>query len=83
LQAFLSFYGENLFRTDLCPSALRPVRDGIGSLLDQSGRRDAGATPALCFGAEQTLLRCRTATSTSNQIVAGDVVLADRNCHNQ
>jgi arginine decarboxylase len=84
-KAFYDFYGENLFRTDLAV-ALGPLRE-IGSLLDHSGPvADAERHAARVFGAEQTYF-VLNGTSTSNQIVAhsaivaGDVVLADRNCH--
>ncbi|HTU78419.1 MAG TPA: Orn/Lys/Arg decarboxylase N-terminal domain-containing protein [Solirubrobacteraceae bacterium] len=84
-KAFYDFYGENLFRTDLAV-ALGPLRE-LGSLLDHSGRvKEAEANAARIFGAEQTYF-VLNGTSTANQIVAhsaivaGDVVLADRNCH--
>jgi arginine decarboxylase len=84
-KAFYDFYGENLFRTDLAV-ALGPLRE-IGSLLDHSGPvAEAERHAARVFGAEQTYF-VLNGTSTSNQIVAhsaivaGDVVLADRNCH--
>jgi arginine decarboxylase len=84
-KAFYDFYGENLFRTDLAV-ALGPLRE-LGSLLDHSGKvKEAEANAARIFGAEQTYF-VLNGTSTANQIVAhsaivaGDVVLADRNCH--
>ena len=84
-KAFYDFYGENLFRTDLSV-ALGPLRE-LGSLLDHSARvGDAERNAARIFGADSTFF-VLNGTSTANQIVAhscvtaGDVVLADRNCH--
>ncbi|HTX45289.1 MAG TPA: Orn/Lys/Arg decarboxylase N-terminal domain-containing protein [Solirubrobacteraceae bacterium] len=84
-KAFYDFYGENLFRTDLAV-ALGPLRE-IGSLLDHSGAvLEAERHAARVFGADRSYF-VLNGTSTSNQIVAhsaivaGDVVLADRNCH--
>lgn len=84
-KAFYDFYGENLFRTDLAV-ALGPLRE-LGSLLDHSGKViEAERNAARIFGAEDTFF-VLNGTSTANQIVAhsaivaGEVVLADRNCH--
>jgi len=81
-RAFYDFYGETLFRTDLSVSVSE-----LGSLLDHSGAVQAAeANAARVFGANQTYF-VLNGTSTSNRIVAhscvvaGDVVLADRNCH--
>ncbi len=81
-KAFYDFYGENLFRSDLSVSV-----GELGSLLDHSGRVEAAErNAARIFGAETTFF-VLNGTSTANQIVAhsaivaGDVVLADRNCH--
>ena len=81
-KAFYDFYGETLFRTDLSVSVAE-----LGSLLDHSGVvGEAEKNAARVFGAESTYF-VLNGTSTSNQIVAhacvvaGDVVLADRNCH--
>ena len=81
-KAFFDFYGENLFRTDLSVSVAE-----LGSLLDHSGTvGEAERNAARIFGADMTFF-VLNGTSTSNQIVAhscvvaGDVVLADRNCH--
>jgi arginine decarboxylase len=81
-KAFYDFYGENLFRTDLSVSVSE-----LGSLLDHSGRvAEAERSAARIFGADMTFF-VLNGTSTANQIVAhsaivaGDVVLADRNCH--
>lgn len=81
-KAFYDFYGENLFRTDLSVSVSE-----LGSLLDHSGPvAEAERNAARIFGADMTFF-VLNGTSTANQIVAhsaiiaGDVVLADRNCH--
>jgi arginine decarboxylase len=81
-QAFYDFYGENLFRTDLSVSV-----GELGSLLDHSGPvAESERNAARIFGADMTFF-VLNGTSTANQIVAhsaivaGDVVLADRNCH--
>jgi arginine decarboxylase len=81
-KAFYDFYGETLFRTDLSVSVAE-----LGSLLDHSGVVGlAEKKAARIFGADATYF-VLNGTSTSNQIVAhacvvaGDVVLADRNCH--
>ena len=81
-KAFYDFYGETLFRTDLSVSVAE-----LGSLLDHSGVvGQAERNAARVFGADATYF-VLNGTSTSNQIVAhacvvaGDVVLADRNCH--
>jgi arginine decarboxylase len=81
-KAFYDFYGENLFRTDLSVSV-----GELGSLLDHSGPvAESERNAARIFGADMTFF-VLNGTSTANQIVAhsaivaGDVVLADRNCH--
>jgi arginine decarboxylase len=81
-KAFYDFYGENLFRTDLSVSVAE-----LGSLLDHSGPvAESERNAARIFGADMTYF-VLNGTSTANQIVAhsaivaGDVVLADRNCH--
>ena len=81
-KAFYDFYGENLFRTDLSVSVSE-----LGSLLDHSGPvAESERNAARIFGADTTFF-VLNGTSTANQIVAhsaivaGDVVLADRNCH--
>jgi arginine decarboxylase len=81
-KAFYDFYGENLFRSDLSVSVSE-----LGSLLDHSGMvADAERNAARIFGADMTYF-VLNGTSTANQIVAhsaivaGDIVLADRNCH--
>jgi arginine decarboxylase len=81
-KAFYDYYGENLFRTDLSVSVAE-----LGSLLDHSGPvAESERNAARVFGADMTFF-VLNGTSTANQIVAhsaivaGDVVLADRNCH--
>ncbi len=81
-KAFYDYYGENLFRTDLSVSVAE-----LGSLLDHSGPvAESERNAARIFGADMTYF-VLNGTSTANQIVAhsaivaGDVVLADRNCH--
>jgi arginine decarboxylase len=81
-KASYDFYGENLFRTDLSVSVTE-----LGSLLDHSGPvAESERNAARIFGADMTFF-VLNGTSTANQIVAhsaivaGDVVLADRNCH--
>lgn len=81
-KAFYEFYGETLFRTDLSVSV-----GELGSLLDHSGAvGEAEKNASRVFGSEATYF-VLNGTSTANQIVAhnsiiaGDVVLADRNCH--
>jgi arginine decarboxylase len=81
-RAFHDFFGEQVFRSDLSVSVPE-----LGSLLDHSGPAGAAeANAARIFGADLTFF-VLNGTSTANQIVghscvvAGDVVLADRNCH--
>jgi arginine decarboxylase len=81
-KAFYDYYGENLFRSDLSVSVSE-----LGSLLDHSGPvAESERNAARIFGADMTYF-VLNGTSTANQIVAhsaivaGDVVLADRNCH--
>jgi arginine decarboxylase len=81
-KAFYDFYGERLFRTDVSVSV-----GELGSLLDHSGPiGEAERAAARAFGSDFSLF-VLNGTSTANQIVAqscvvaGDIVLADRNCH--
>jgi len=81
-KAFLTFYGEQLLRSDLSVS----VGD-VGSLNDHSGPvGDAERDAARVFGADQTYFVIG-GSSASNQIILrsavadGDVALVDRNCH--
>lgn len=80
--AFHDFFGENMLRADLSVSVPQ-----LGSLLDHTAAvATAEKDAAEVFGAEHTYF-VTNGTSTSNQIVfhgtvvAGDVVLIDRNCH--
>ncbi|PWR73062.1 Orn/Lys/Arg family decarboxylase [Methanospirillum lacunae] len=81
-RAFHTFFGEQLFRSDLSISV-----DELGSLLDHSGPiGKAEKYAAKVFGADKTYF-VTNGTSTANKIVffgavtEGDVVLVDRNCH--
>jgi arginine/lysine/ornithine decarboxylase/CheY-like chemotaxis protein len=81
-QAFFSFFGENLLRSDLSVSVAE-----LGSLLDHSGPIGAGeAYAASVFGADRTYY-VTNGTSTSNRVVLmanvtrGQATLCDRNCH--
>src|SRR6516162_6507534 len=81
-RVFHDFFGEQVFRSDLSVSVPE-----LGSLLDHSGPAGAAeANAARVFGADMSFF-VLNGTSTANQIVAhscivaGDVVLADRNCH--
>ena len=76
------FYGENSFRADLSISVPE-----LGSLLEHdSVIGEAERNAADTFGADRTFF-VLNGTSTANKIVwsgrviAGDVVLVDRNCH--
>jgi lysine decarboxylase/arginine decarboxylase len=81
-RAFHSFFGEQLFRSDLSISV-----GELGSLLDHSGPvGEAERYAAKVFGADQTYF-VTNGTSTANKIVffgsvtKDDIVLVDRNCH--
>ncbi|MFH0967364.1 MAG: Orn/Lys/Arg decarboxylase N-terminal domain-containing protein [Methanobacteriota archaeon] len=81
-RAFHTFFGEQLFRSDLSISV-----DELGSLLDHSGPiGKAEKYAAKVFGADMTYF-VTNGTSTANKIVffgsvtQGDIVLVDRNCH--
>lgn len=81
-RAFHTFFGEQLFRSDLSISVPE-----LGSLLDHSGPvGKAERYAAKVFGADMTYF-VTNGTSTANKIAffgsvnAGDIVLADRNCH--
>lgn len=81
-QAFYSFFGENLFRSDLSVSV-----EELGSLLSHSGPIGEGeAYAASVFGADRTYY-VTNGTSTSNRVVVmaaitrGQIALCDRNCH--
>ncbi|MGB8891233.1 MAG: Orn/Lys/Arg decarboxylase N-terminal domain-containing protein [Methanoregula sp.] len=81
-RVFHSFFGEQLFRSDLSISV-----GELGSLLDHSGPvGEAERYAAKVFGADQTYF-VTNGTSTANKIVffgsvtKDDIVLVDRNCH--
>jgi ornithine decarboxylase len=79
---FVDFFGQNLFRADLCNADV-----AMGDLLIHEGAAyDAEAHAATVFNADRTYFVVN-GTSTSNKIVAsalltpGDVALFDRNNH--
>lgn len=79
---FYDFYGENIFRTDLCNADVR-----LGDLLIHDGpAKQAELHAAKVFNADYTYL-VLNGTSTSNKIclnailTPGDFVLFDRNNH--
>ena len=79
---FHSFFGEQLFRSDLSISV-----GELGSLLDHSGPvGEAERYAAKVFGADMTYF-VTNGTSTANKIVyfgrvtQDDIVMVDRNCH--
>ena len=79
---FFDFFGENVLRADLSISVPE-----LGSLLPHSGVvGEAERNAAGAFGADRTFF-VTNGTSTSNkivwhgQVVEGDVVVVDRNCH--
>ncbi len=81
-RAFHTFFGEQLFRSDLSISV-----GELGSLLDHSGPVGAAERyAAKVFGADQTYF-VTNGTSTANKIVffgrvtKDDIVIVDRNCH--
>lgn len=81
-RAFMSFYGEQMLRSDLSISV-----EELGSLNDHSGPVGAAEREAArIFGADQTYFSVG-GSSASNEIVLhasvadGDIVLVDRNCH--
>jgi ornithine decarboxylase len=79
---FVEFFGQNLFRADLCNADV-----AMGDLLiHQGAANDAEAHAAAVFNADRTYF-VLNGTSSSNKIVAGalltpgDVALFDRNNH--
>lgn len=81
-RAFLQFFGERLFRSDLSVSVSE-----LGSLLEHNGPiGTAERAAAKIFGADYTFF-VTNGTSTANKIVwhalvaPNDLVLVDRNCH--
>ena len=81
-QLFFKYFGESIFRNDLCNADV-----DLGDLLIHEGpANDAQQHAARIFGADQTYF-VLNGTSTSNKVVAnavlrrGDLVLFDRNNH--
>ena len=81
-KSFVDFFGENLFRADLCNADVK-----LGDLLIHEGPAyDAQKHAAKVFNADKTYFVLNGA-STANRIVAnaivapGDLVLFDRNNH--
>ncbi|MEO6531969.1 MAG: Orn/Lys/Arg decarboxylase N-terminal domain-containing protein, partial [Pseudolysinimonas sp.] len=81
-RAFLEFFGEELFRSDLSISV-----GELGSLLDHSGPiGEAERNAARIFGADRTYF-VTNGSSTSNRVILmasvtrNQIALCDRNCH--
>ena len=81
-EAFFSYFGENLLRSDLSVSV-----GELGSLLDHSGPIGAAeANAARVFGADRSYF-VTNGTSTSNRVVLmanvtrNQATICDRNCH--
>jgi arginine decarboxylase len=81
-RAFLEFFGEELFRSDLSISV-----GELGSLLDHSGPiGEAERCAARVFGADRTYF-VTNGSSTSNRVILmssvtrNQIALCDRNCH--
>lgn len=81
-KAFVDFYGEQMFRSDLSISV-----GELGSLNDHNGPLlEAEKNAARVFGADYTYFSVG-GSSASNEIILhsavtdGDTVLVDRNCH--
>lgn len=81
-QLFFKYFGENIFRNDLCNADV-----DLGDLLIHEGPAvEAQKNAARIFGADRTYF-ILNGTSTSNKVVtsavlrAGDLVLFDRNNH--
>ncbi|WP_298705428.1 ornithine decarboxylase SpeF [uncultured Veillonella sp.] len=81
-RAFFDFYGENLFRSDLCNADVK-----LGDLLIHEGPAcDAQQHAAQVFNADKTYF-VLNGTSSSNKMVTnallapGDIILYDRNNH--
>lgn len=81
-RAFLNFYGEQMFRSDLSVSA-----DALGSLNDHSGPTgEAEKYAAKVFGADHTFFSVGGSSASNlmimrSSIADGDIALVDRNCH--
>lgn len=81
-RAFFSFFGEEMFRSDLSISV-----GELGSLLDHSGAIGEGEKyAARVFGAHRTYT-VTNGSSTSNRVIMmasvtrDEIALCDRNCH--
>ncbi|MEO8526774.1 MAG: Orn/Lys/Arg decarboxylase N-terminal domain-containing protein, partial [Caldimonas sp.] len=81
-RAFVEFFGEELFRSDLSISV-----GEVGSLLDHSGPiGEAEHNAARVFGADRTYF-VTNGSSTSNRVILmasvtrDQIALCDRNCH--
>lgn len=81
-KAFFDFYGENLFRSDMCNADVK-----LGDLLIHEGSaKEAQKFAARVFNADKTYF-VLNGTSSANKVVTnalltrGDVVLFDRNNH--
>jgi arginine decarboxylase len=81
-RAFVEFFGEELFRSDLSISV-----GEVGSLLDHSGPIGAAEqNAARVFGADRTYF-VTNGSSTSNRVILmasvtrDQIALCDRNCH--
>ncbi len=81
-RAFVEFFGEELFRSDLSISVAE-----VGSLLDHSGPiGEAEHNAARVFGADRTYF-VTNGSSTSNRVILmssvtrDQIALCDRNCH--
>ena len=81
-RAFVEFFGEELFRSDLSISV-----GEVGSLLDHSGPiGEAERNAARVFGADRTYFVTH-GSSTSNRVILmssvtrNQIALCDRNCH--
>lgn len=81
-RAFVEFFGEELFRSDLSISVSE-----VGSLLDHSGPiGEAEHNAARVFGADRTYF-VTNGSSTSNRVILmasvtrDQIALCDRNCH--
>ncbi len=81
-RAFVEFFGEELFRSDLSISV-----GEVGSLLDHSGPiGEAERNAARVFGADRTYF-VTNGSSTSNRVILmasvtrDQIALCDRNCH--
>nr|WP_282615309.1 Orn/Lys/Arg decarboxylase N-terminal domain-containing protein [Pseudomonas violetae] len=81
-RAFVEFFGEELFRSDLSISVAQ-----VGSLLDHSGAiGEAEHNAARVFGADRSYF-VTNGSSTSNRVILmssvtrNQIALCDRNCH--